>query len=542
MSCKDPAWPTGIGAESSHGDIDALKRLEERARYVAAWHGLMDPDSQERLNYRYLRRWLVGCDLRHDCRSHASTVLNSCAPTWLVDLEDGRLVRGTEPPQCYAALSYVWGDYRGFRATKSNIGALRETGALSGSNRSARVPATVRDAMTMCECLTIRYLKIDLLCITQNNNEKKHAEIDKMGGIYSGAYLTLVAEGSDGADHGMPRVSRPPFEWGGEPNSAWQTRGWALQALFLSPRVLMIGGTKCTWHCLTSLWDEAWGRSCFTANVGPLRQYYKPWLRASEPGLIQYLELADDYNTRKLTYPEDRLDAFAGITSWMAPVYGPFAFGIPILKFHLGLLWHPPKRKTKKPNPNRQTRVDDPPSWAWMGWETEIQRWSWMKPAQETVSWSLTSDSSQRYFFSSTFYIFLPTAPVLLRGHGGISLLSKNDWDVVLDGRSRAVGLIRLNVALPGRSDCDINTEQRGFIEISKGVGTPAMWPDIEKGNPSFGIGQLDAHVSSSQFTYYIIMLVERADKGILSRAGLGWVEAEYRESRRLAKKPVTLG
>ncbi|RAL00736.1 HET domain-containing protein [Aspergillus ibericus CBS 121593] len=108
------------------------------------------------------------------------------------------------PPYIYAALSYVWGATADsyFQAKKSTIEALEAKGYLFENP----LPATIEDAICACRDLQIRYLWVDRLCIVQDDEGLKNAQINAMGDIYRHSYVTLVdIEGLD-MNHGLPGV------------------------------------------------------------------------------------------------------------------------------------------------------------------------------------------------------------------------------------------------------------------------------------------------------------------------------------------------
>jgi hypothetical protein len=99
----------------------------------------------------------------------------------------------------------------------------------------------------------------------------------------------------------------------------------------------------------------------------------------SFPNLLGYGRLVRDYTDRLLTYPEDTLAAFSGITSVLSHTfYGGFICGLPALFLDVALVWQPDgtcERRIPSKSSNR-TKVDLP-SWPWVGWRGKIDSWSW---------------------------------------------------------------------------------------------------------------------------------------------------------------------
>jgi Heterokaryon incompatibility protein (HET) len=57
----------------------------------------------------------------------------------------------------------------------------------------SRLPQTILDAIMVCQKLAERYLWVDAICIIQDDEEDKAAQITEMEKIYSLAKVTLIA-------------------------------------------------------------------------------------------------------------------------------------------------------------------------------------------------------------------------------------------------------------------------------------------------------------------------------------------------------------
>ena len=77
------------------------------------------------------------------------------------------------------------------------------------------LPATFRDAVTICRLLKISYLWIDSLCIIQHRDEDWRNQSAAMADIYANAFLTVAASDSENATKGFFRTVDPKFR--GEP-------------------------------------------------------------------------------------------------------------------------------------------------------------------------------------------------------------------------------------------------------------------------------------------------------------------------------------
>lgn len=198
----------------------------------------------------------------------------------LVDGEQARLdLDGLR----YAALSYCWGpEEESRKQLKLTTGVQR---MFYGRISVTLIPPVLRDAITVCRLLGIRYLWIDALCIQQDGDSKDWEEqSQEMSHIFGNAWLTICALASNSCLEGfLDHIDRhshtieigylsdksrkvqgsfslslltlngePGFEHSGwvarstplarDINcSRWNTRGWVFQERILSPRLLYFG-------------------------------------------------------------------------------------------------------------------------------------------------------------------------------------------------------------------------------------------------------------------------------------------------------------
>ncbi|KAI3327251.1 HET-domain-containing protein [Xylariaceae sp. AK1471] len=328
------------------------------------------------------RRWKQRCDMEHACTSpEPLSLLKGELPLWVVDTWQQCLVP-CSPSTTYIALSYVWGGTPTFMALKDNIKRLQNPSSLAeGSTKT--IPKTIRDAMFFVQRLGERYLWVDMLCIVQDD-EQKLVEIANMGAIYAQASITIVASDGDNADDGLrglrgmsgPRSVRqfvrslgqgvPLIETYGPrvaaTRSTWETRGWTFQEALLSRRMVTFKQGWVRWVCHGAIWEEY----SDTGKRGP-RIFSKLVPDVQELTMVIY-----NFNTKSLTFPEDALFAFSGISSALSSTFhGGFVSGFPVLLFHIGLLWVP-MSTTSRRAPKRTAGDPCLPSWSWAGWEGAV--------------------------------------------------------------------------------------------------------------------------------------------------------------------------
>ncbi|ORY13728.1 heterokaryon incompatibility protein-domain-containing protein [Clohesyomyces aquaticus] len=224
----------------------------------------------------------------------------------LLDAVDKCVVRISQPAKC-AALSYVWG------ATNTLL-HKKETSTKSRRPQGVplwgdAVPKTIRDSMQLVVTIGYRYLWVDSLCVTQDDEEYKMLQINNMDSIYRSGSFTTVNTNGDHADAGLLGVRV-------------HTRSWY-------QHIQRVGKTNLANRPEMPVYaDSPWGGRAWTLQEGAMSR--------------RKLALCQ-------TFKSD------------------FLFGLPISELEHALLWFPemePKRRI-------QSDTNQPicPSWSWMGWE-----------------------------------------------------------------------------------------------------------------------------------------------------------------------------
>ncbi|KAK3367858.1 heterokaryon incompatibility protein-domain-containing protein [Podospora didyma] len=346
------------------------------------------PDSLSRpIKIETLKTWLATCDAQHaeHCRAGQITDDNQL-PTWLVDVSRQCIVHAQADLK-YIALSYVWGRAASVSLTRSTLDKLMNEGSLD----EEVLPRTIRDAMNLATALDIGYLWVDRLCIVQDDDAEKHAQIKAMGSIYARSHFTLIAAQSH--DASGPLTSRPlrlspPPSWASglitpvvRTIAVWFSRGWTFQEFLFSRRKVVFHNNTVNWECHCSSAHE--NQELRSLTLSPcLRQTTQtsslgvdidPW-----PNFHRYARLAALFTPRFLTYPEDVLDAFAGASAAFAQIYpGGMVTGMPAMVFDAALIWqpyHPLERRKPNVLPDREAIL---PSWSWVSWRGELHSEAW---------------------------------------------------------------------------------------------------------------------------------------------------------------------
>ncbi|OAL56511.1 HET-domain-containing protein [Pyrenochaeta sp. DS3sAY3a] len=355
------------------------------------------PDTEFRPT-EVVRRWLDTCERVH--AGHCGQGLPFTVGPWsrpllLIDVSTNSLVEA--PPEVrYIALSYTWGqDQSTASATLKNIVNLQEPNGLG----AITLPRVIADSMKFVAELGERYLWVDRLCVVQDGPAKQH-QLNGMGNIYAGSYFTLVAARNDDASGPLyatrntpwPRkLRRPPSLIKHDAPKArpilsgkriivtqaqylmrtsWYTRGWTLQEYLFSKRRVVFQGETVNWECLYDAWHEVQDVSeakldTFHGDSQITGLRTPPW-----PDMLRFSRLVAMYIKRDLTFPEDVLDAFAGILSHLSRTFqGGFISGLPQMCFDAALLWQPWKRHLRRRKSVKCADIEAVmPSWSWAGW------------------------------------------------------------------------------------------------------------------------------------------------------------------------------
>jgi hypothetical protein len=319
----------------------------------------------------------------------------------LIDIARLRLVQVQSGQQRrYVALSYVWGNVRMLQTTRANFQSLQRDGSLERA--FDEVPTVIHDAIKLTNKLGIRYLWADCLCIVQDDGASKHIQLAQMDRIYREAVLTIAALAGQDANCPLPGV-RPksretvvdeagglhlaiyqPHLTGSLGRSVYATRGWTFQESVLSRRVLFVSKFQMHFRCNHGTESEIARVEMFkqdTTDLNPLALIDQAIMESTHQltwgnVMAAYASLVENYMCRNLSYPEDILNAFAGLSSYFERVCGGSClYGMPTAFFGFGLLW-----SARGTIHRRETLIPDghgagvqTPSWAWAGWNGRIE-------------------------------------------------------------------------------------------------------------------------------------------------------------------------
>jgi hypothetical protein len=230
----------------------------------------------------------------------------------------------------YACLSHCWGSGADILKTlTSNLQLHLKTGI-----KVASLPKTFKDAIKICQRLSIVYLWIDSLCIIQDSDSDWRIQAASMAGIYANAYLTIAAASANDPSQGCFRkthwscigqplpgypgvyVRREPVPPTTSQKAGWPLldRGWVFQELSLSPRIIFFGEEEVAWQCQTSRRRECQSDVEWSVMEGVMSSNSFGDALKRIPQL-QWYAIVEAYAWRTLTFAKDRLPAIAAMAT-----------------------------------------------------------------------------------------------------------------------------------------------------------------------------------------------------------------------------------
>ncbi|KAH7137472.1 HET-domain-containing protein [Dactylonectria estremocensis] len=342
------------------------------------------PENGTHRNLELLRDCYDYCNTHHvDCRRSRSSEM----PSRLVDMLEMRVKDISQGSSFdYVALSYVWGTAPFITLTSTTSELLRRPNSLQ--HYSVSLPKAIRDAIHIGKFLGHRYIWIDSLCIKQDDHDDQTAEIRRMHEIYANAGLTIVAAPGPSAqvallDIEASQLSNQYHTIGGKkfcldrPElkplvsfTTWFTRGWTLQELNCSSKIVYFLPERTYYSCNTGSWNED-----FPLDPRIPVETYKSSrdedpkaasFFGSEKASECYVEMAEQLSRRQFTRDEDVLRALSGLyTMFALEKLGPAAAGVPVNFLEAGLMWQPIGRLRRR---TASYPDQPPPTWSWAGW------------------------------------------------------------------------------------------------------------------------------------------------------------------------------
>ncbi|KAF2877172.1 heterokaryon incompatibility protein-domain-containing protein, partial [Massariosphaeria phaeospora] len=342
--------------------------------------------------------WLHTCNKEHGYHCRSKPRVNQSlkdVPAWLIDVATRKIKKAT-PEDEYVALSYVWEPPSLHGSPNMLTIESLKSYQMPGSLKEEGIPPTVTDAISLTEKLGLQYLWVDRFCIVQDDYNTKDHQIQNMASVYANAYLTIVAGVGNASgplegvpDAGARQVQRRPNSRVKLLNeSVWGTRAWTLQELLFSRRAVFFLEQHISWECHCDVWEESEPLYPLSDPLPCVNRFMgtSTGLQQSAwPDMEEYSRIVTNYSVRNLTYEEDTLPAFLGVTTVLSESFVEgFVYGLPAQFLDIALLWRPKSRHRRK-----ISKGNILPSWSWMGWSfrvTEVDLSLWKAAASYVQS------------------------------------------------------------------------------------------------------------------------------------------------------------
>lgn len=391
-------------------DVIPLARENEEGMFLGR---KIDPKG---LDIPLMKTWLKKCedwhkiacwkeDISRSRREGPVTIKFPFRPfIRLLDLKDDCLVETSATP-VFVALSYVWGRVKVFKTLTKTLPDLMQPGSLI--ENFDLFPTTIQDAITLTRQLDHRYLWVDSICILQDDDLDKAAQVQHMDAIFTRASFVIVAAGGGDANAGLiglnggaKNITQHTATYSDELTllslimghyddlnaSKWSSRCWTYQEYVLSRRSLFFTQHAVFFQCGHVYWSEdinkLWPDLYISASeltIVPSRGEEPPTVTSEitySLGVAHhyYFRLINEYTFRDMTYPKDRLSGFQGILNFYNMKYGPiFIWGMwsEEMLVH-SLLWQPQQELARIPI-DEKTNAPIYPSWSWAGWSGAVK-------------------------------------------------------------------------------------------------------------------------------------------------------------------------
>lgn len=359
-----------------------------------------------------VKGWIQDCDTTHqDCHGFSGPL-----PTRVIRLRKGappRLYVSQGESLPYICLSYCWGTKQPVVTTTATLGFHLQELPVD------QLPKTIKDALYVTEKLGFEYLWIDALCIVQDSDDDKAAEVSKMHEIYQNSSLTICAARAETCLEGFlgPREmasvdSTIPFRlnykatfqaldatvllveqnrtFKGEPMEPLHHRAWTMQETILSPRILLFSKYQLFFVCQeqaqqdggiddwnayaeASRFHRLWGprdssKAPTKRAISDFELYFRPLAsqdtnNLEEPSLQTTWErIMQDYSRRGISVPSDKLPALSSLaTIFSQRTNLDYVAGMWKQWFPGALLWR--LQKTVSISRPKEWRA---PTWSWL--------------------------------------------------------------------------------------------------------------------------------------------------------------------------------
>ncbi|KAJ4004790.1 hypothetical protein NW752_009543 [Fusarium irregulare] len=350
-----------------------------------------------------VRNWLLRCTREHEekCNKTVGDV-PPFKPRLLIDVIQGCVTECKEERPRFLTLSYTWGNSKNLRITKANVDEMKQPGILTSEFMATQLPRTILNAIKLTQALGERWLWVDSLCITQDDDESLQHQLAAMHRIYATSFITIIAADGQDAEYGLrglrdisnpreikrvvlplargERIAWTDYSYSeeGSMDFSYDGRMWTSQEYYFSRRRLIFKNGQVRWECNCSAYSEdhldgtqgELGDSGLAVYVGRDRH-------SKVPSLYGLNHVVCNFNMRALRYEEDVYNAFSGYNTYLNSIFpSGLVYGHPQVFFDISLCWTSLRDIRRRKVSERYT--GDPvhrglPSWSWMGWKGLIR-------------------------------------------------------------------------------------------------------------------------------------------------------------------------
>lgn len=311
-----------------------------------------------------------------------------------------RLVGSNAVTGPYATLSYCWGGMKPLSTTEANLSArLHHIPDYS-------LPILFRQAIQLARNLLIPYIWIDALCIIQDSVEDWEAESERMSLYYKHGSINIAAATPENPH--IPLTKDIDNKWCPvsldvhDPQSTSSfinvrrlpelftsnrdlgnmfTRAWTFQESFFAPRSINFTPQGVVWSCYGRYNSPDHYIDSDTMRVLQCDRYVDP---IHLPRRIRWEHLLQEYSSRLLTFPTDKLPAISGAAAqFYENVQCPYLAGHWYDDLPRSLLWYP---MTFDSPLTRLPRDYVAPSWSWASITLPIAQPQLLAGTNQTLS------------------------------------------------------------------------------------------------------------------------------------------------------------
>jgi hypothetical protein len=259
----------------------------------------------------------------------------------------------------YVALSHMWGvnHQKQIRLVKNRLQSFQSSVPWD------ELSSIYQEAIRVTLELGYRYIWIDSLCIIQDSPSDWEHEARRMAIVYGNAICNLASlfpPDTSSSTRADPRIWNPcilrtatttqPGVYIRHLTSSWTlyfpeetqpwlvqrhwplfSRAWTFQEYLLSPRTLLYGHENLMFQCSQLFYDELLGPIEKSQSTDKGRELFKAryfpsslFQRSDDGGdgglpalrfVLDWMNLVEEYRTRKLSFAKDRIIALAGIAT-----------------------------------------------------------------------------------------------------------------------------------------------------------------------------------------------------------------------------------